>query len=388
MGRVDQEKVSGLNDKGVHEIQGELREGMTLSKCRKCGCMKDVLEAMQNSLSMLEGDGSLNAFKGNLKAWTEQMEPIKYACLGCEYCYPAAAMNIFHKTFPDANVPETAPCSFEVKEKIWPPVPGEYFVLGEGENFPVAVTTLASAELAEKLSQIKPEGLCIVGKTETENIGIDKVIKNIIANQNLRFLIVAGEDPRRHFSGRTLMSLHKKGVDERMRVIGSPGARPVLRNVTREEIEMFRRQVEMVDMIGCADDGRIVDKISRLARRLTASESYGSVCACTTENSRVSKFNVPVIQAEAVAKENIALDKAGYFVILPQPEKNLIIVEHYGYDNTLLRVIEGNNGRSLYLTLIENGWVTEISHAAYLGKELAKAEHSIALGIKYVQDGA
>ena len=82
------------------------------------------------------------------------------------------------------------------------------------------------------------------------------------------------------------------------------------------------------------------------------------------------------------------MDKAGYFVILPQPEKQIIVVEHYSYDNMLQQVIDGQDARSIYWTIIRNSWVTQLSHAAYLGKELAKAELSIKCGIKYVQDGA
>jgi tetrahydromethanopterin S-methyltransferase subunit A len=51
-------------------------------------------------------------------------------------------------------------------------------------------------------------------------------------------------------------------------------------------------------------------------------------------------------------------------------------------------VIEGQDARSIYWTIVKNGWVTQLSHAAYLGKELAKAELSIKMGFKYVQDGA
>jgi tetrahydromethanopterin S-methyltransferase subunit A len=69
-------------------------------------------------------------------------------------------------------------------------------------------------------------------------------------------------------------------------------------------------------------------------------------------------------------------------------ERNLINVEHYAYDNTLLHIIEGPNARSLYLAIIDHGWITELSHAAYLGKELARAELSTQGGFKYVQDGA
>ncbi len=84
----------------------------------------------------------------------------------------------------------------------------------------------------------------------------------------------------------------------------------------------------------------------------------------------------------------VALDRAGYFVILPLVERKVINVEHYSYDNMLLRVIEGTSARALYLKIIQEGWVTELSHAAYLGKEFTKAELSLQLGFKYVQDGA
>jgi tetrahydromethanopterin S-methyltransferase subunit A len=86
--------------------------------------------------------------------------------------------------------------------------------------------------------------------------------------------------------------------------------------------------------------------------------------------------------------EAVKLDKAGYFVIVPLPDKGVIDVEHYAYDNTLLRVIEGTSARAIYAAIINSRWVTELSHAAYLGKELAKAECSLRHGIKYGQDGA
>ncbi len=86
--------------------------------------------------------------------------------------------------------------------------------------------------------------------------------------------------------------------------------------------------------------------------------------------------------------DRVVLDQAGYFVIVPLMDRGLITVEHYAYDNTLLRTIEGTYARAIYLTVIENGWLGELSHAAYLGKELAKAELSLQYGFKYVQDGA
>ena len=366
----------------IDKIQSQLMEGIGLMKCRKCGCMKETLKNLQTSLPSLQTKGSLDLVK-NIEHWLKQMEPIKYACLGCEYCYPAVATNIFTKAFPEISQAQSLNCVWEIREHIWPPVPGEYFAFCDGRNCPVAVSTLASVELAEKLANIKPKELCIVGKTETENIGIDKIIKNTITNPTIRFLLLVGKDPKGHHSGKTLLALGKNGVNEKMRVIGSPGKSPILKNVTMQEVEAFRKQVQVVDMIGCEDTESIVKKLKELFQEIKPS------CSCTEcyEEAKTPRIStVPVVRAEEPKRKE--MDNAGYFVIIPQPEKKIIIAEYYSYDNKLLRIIEGKDAKSIYWTIIQNKWVTQLSHAAYLGKELMKAELSIKMGIKYVQDGA
>lgn len=69
-------------------------------------------------------------------------------------------------------------------------------------------------------------------------------------------------------------------------------------------------------------------------------------------------------------------DRAGYFVIIPKAQKGVILVEEYNYANQLLRVIQGDNARDIYWMIIDNNWITDMSHAAYLGKELAAAQLS------------
>jgi tetrahydromethanopterin S-methyltransferase subunit A len=174
--------------------------------------------------------------------------------------------------------------------------------------------------------------------------------------------------------------LSERGVDERMRVIGSPGRKPVLKNVTRKEVEAFRTQVRIVDMIGCEDAGLVARKVKALARKM-------HMPCGAREYARVVKPPVPVERVEARRTAKVPLDKAGYFVILPVPAKGCLSVEHYANDNRLLRVIEGKDARSLYGTIIRNGWVSLLSHAAYLGKELQRAELSMKLGFKFIQDG-
>jgi tetrahydromethanopterin S-methyltransferase subunit A len=292
------------------------------------------------------------------------------------------ALNLFSKAYPEGQRPEPPSGTGAVSARTWPPVVGEFFVSQDHRNGPFAVSTLASIPLAEALARIKPDHLCIVGKTETENIGIEKIIQNAISNPAIHFLILAGKDPEGHRSGATLLALCRKGVDAGMKVIGSPGRRAVLRNVSRGEVEAFRSQIKVVDMIGCQDVKKIISKMKKLASGFHRSCSRGDF-------SRLIK-PLPASGVEifrAGKSKKVTLDKSGYFVVLPVREKGRIHVEHYSTDNRLLRVIEGDDAVGLYRMIIENGWITELTHAAYLGKELEKAELSLKLGFKYVQDG-
>ena len=391
-----------IGTKPLEKVEAEIREGMSLAKCRKCGCMKDALDALSNSLTNVEKN-SEGGFSDSLLQWKSQMEPIKYACLGCEYCYPAVALNEFGKVLPDAAPTDALSCAFseripsgDVKESTsggWPVVPGEYKVLCKNGECSVAISTLASPELTDMIAELSPEEVCIVGKTETENIGIDKLIKNTITNKAIHYLVLAGTDPKGHKPGQTILGLSSNGVDEKMRVIGSEGKRPFLRNVTKDEIESFRKQVKVIDLIGCEDVETILNKAKELLMTTNTSaqevEQLKGKCGCSScseESESNESMEVPTIRAKEPVK--IQMDEAGYFVILPLPEKGIISVEHYSYDDKLLRTIEGKDARSLYWTIIENNWVTQLSHGAYLGKELAKAELSLVHSFKYVQDGA
>jgi tetrahydromethanopterin S-methyltransferase subunit A len=369
------------NENKILTILSELEQGMQLTKCQKCGCMRETLDSLDSMLPKIGSDEALNLHQ-KVEAWVGQMQPMSYGCLGCDHCYPAIAQNALFSAFPAINNSMTMSCDFQIREQDWPPIVGEYFMLDN--SAPVAVATLASVQLAEDLAGRKIQGLAIVGKTETENIGIDKVIKNIITNPAIRYLIVAGADPKGHQSGKTLIALGKNGVDLDGHVIDSPGKRPVLRNVTSEEIRLFRKQVEIIDMIGCISPKEIVLRVEELFQYMTTLYNHNEY----VEESLPNPISTAPFLNAAEPEKAVIMDKAGYFVIIPLVDKGVINVEHYDYDNTLLRVIEGTNARAIYTTITTHDWVTELSHAAYLGKELAKAELSLQLGIKYIQDGA
>lgn len=399
----------------IAKIQEEIKAGMQLAKCQQCGCMSAALDTFAQQLPGMTG-GEAGELAEKVASWKAQMKPIRYACLGCEYCYPAVAENAFSKAFPGAALPPALTCGFQIAEGEWPAVLGEYFVLDK--TAPIAVATLASVRLAEELARLKPAGVALVGKLETENIGIDKIVKNVISNPAIRAIIVAGVEPKGHQSGSALLSLAQNGVDENNRVVGSTAKRPVLRNLTQAEIDTFRRQVQVVDLRGCEDPAEITARVAELTFQATTACSCGGDCAdekgSSDADAQTSLLTLPLLtepetagtcsdptcscnadtpsSPEIVAAVDngrpIPMDKAGYFVVLPVADRGVINVEHYGYDNTLLHIIEGPNARVLYLAIIGQGWVTELTHAAYLGKELTKAELSLKIGIKYVQDGA
>ncbi len=265
------------------------------------------------------------------------------------------------------------------------PAVGEYHVLSLGNDYPVAISTLGSIELANKISESQQKGLSIVGKTETENIGVEKIIKNILAVPSIRYLILCGKDSKGHYSGNTLLSLVENGVDNSMRVINCKGKKPALLNTTKEQVNAFRSQIKIIDMIKCKDLNKILRKVQELSEKskfcCVYDENYSK------NNRELIAESIEVIEAKEKDVNKVKLDKAGYFVIVPKAN-NTILVEHYNYNNQLIRIIKGENARNIYWTIIENEWVTEMSHAAYLGKELTKAEMSINLGFKYIQDKA
>jgi tetrahydromethanopterin S-methyltransferase subunit A len=143
----------------------------------------------------------------------------------------------------------------------WPVVKGEY-ESGNPES-PVAVTTCGShVKGAGQLAA----GACITGPHKTENLGIEKIVANIISNPNIRFLLVTGAEVKGHISGEAIIMIHKNGVKEN-RIVGSTGAIPYIENLPDDAIKRFQAQVQVVEMIGTEDEGAIVAKVKELAAK-------------------------------------------------------------------------------------------------------------------------
>jgi tetrahydromethanopterin S-methyltransferase subunit A len=113
----------------------------------------------------------------------------------------------------------------------------------------VAVVTLASV--------MRIENGVIIGTCKTENLGVEKIVANIISNSNIRFLLICGAESKGHLPGNTLIALHENGLDEKGRIIDSKGAIPFIQNLTAEAVKRFQDQIQLIDRIGLEDEEQI-----------------------------------------------------------------------------------------------------------------------------------
>lgn len=370
--------------KNVHKhktdkVIKELQNGIKYKKCWICGCQQGTVLSIEKQLHNIN------------KKDAEQLEPvlarakktfqsIQYDCLGCKICYPSEALNALMELYPHLEIEsdECAEKNMHNKENTsWPILPGNYKVIRY--QAPVAVCTLNSKDLIDKIAQLKPFPVSIVGSLNTENLGIERLIQNVITNPNIRFLIICGEDTKQkigHLPGQSLISLFKNGLDAHQRIIGALGKRAQIKNITPDYVNHFRKQIKVVDMIGCMDSTNLI----RLAND------------CAQENPGIFQKKSPmkanVRRITAHPTKPLVLDPKGYFVIFPDAIHNCIVVEHYHNTGTLNCIITAEDVTHIYMTIIDSGLISRLDHACYLGRELTRAEQSLKSGKPYQQDRA
>ena len=138
----------------------------------------------------------------------------------------------------------------------YPPEQGRYV---RGNDYsPVAVCVILDtfdfaipSELNELVMAGTDSGAALSGMLQTENIGLEKMICNIAANPNIRYIVLCGRESPGHLPGESLLALKQNGVTETKQIIGTKAPTPHLYNIPLELIERFRNQIISVINLLC-----------------------------------------------------------------------------------------------------------------------------------------
>jgi len=359
---------------GLEIAADQLLEAAKARKCWACNCLGSTLSTIDKAVPK---ERQTSKLQESIEAAKTKVLPQEIECRGCDICFPAIALNALADV-ADPEALEAAACPAEdvTPRDGWPPLAGNYTALGFQRS--VAICTLNNEDLWGKIVATQPESVAVVGMLNTENLGIERLIQNITANPNIRFLILCGEDSKRkvgHLPGQSLLALSKNGIGDRHKIIGAKGRRPVLRNIESGMIDHFIENVEIIDMIGEIS----VDRILSVSASHAEKNPIPSATYLGNQTVSVVSGTIP---------DRMVSDPNGYFVIYPDQKRGIISLEHFSNDGVLTTLIEGKTASELYHPTIERKLLSRLDHACYLGRELARAEQSIKTGEKYTQDAA
>ena len=381
------------------QLSKKLKGIGTIEKCEGCGCYIDTINEFDAVLKNAETAPDTLAARNTIDELKEK-HTTTHGCIGCEPCYPVSVSNSLYALSDGESVegiepselsgagceadcgcaaPPVLPIAIQPTRTkktaaVWTVETGDYR-LGNASGA-VAIATLASEELYKHFSDaLCDENCSICGKVFTENIGIEKVVKNIIANRHIRFLILCGMEAKGHQTGASIKALHTNGLNEKGRIADAPGKRPWVKTLTLAQVSRFQKQVEIVDLIGC-EDVEIIEQTAReLALRNQGAMPYEMIAE-----------GVP--HYVAGDKVKLKLDRAGFFIVHPKAETDLLLVEHYKNTGEPTCIIEGNEPAAICAEIIERGLISQLDHAAYLGRELERAKLSMQLNFSFRQDRA
>jgi tetrahydromethanopterin S-methyltransferase subunit A len=229
--------------------------------------------------------------------------------------------------------------------------------------------------LAKELTASAPSGLCMVVRLHSAEDAAH-LLRASTANLAVQNVICAGDDePERPLAAAVLKL--GRGDEIPSGPIGSL-MNAIASQLEPKDLAALRKRIDFIDMLGCSDVRKVAAQIQG-AQSQSRQANAGFVTRAT--ESGVDRLIVPTD-----VRNDLRPDKTGHFRI--RVEERSIVAEHFDNKDQLLRVVEGKTARDICLTLIRNGWVSKLEHAAYLGRELARAELALRRDQPFTQDMA
>jgi len=138
----------------------------------------------------------------------------------------------------------------------YPPEEGRYV---RGNDYsPVAVCVILDtfdyaipADLNELVMCAADTGAALSGMLQTENLGVEKIVCNIEANPNIRYIVLCGRESSGHLPGEALLALRQNGIDDAKRIVGSQALTPYLSNIPIELVDRFNQQIVSIVNLLC-----------------------------------------------------------------------------------------------------------------------------------------
>jgi len=186
--------------------------------------------------------------------------------------------------------------------KDWPVLSGNY-VVGNKESNVVIITISSKLEFPKDL-------FAVCGEMRTENLGVERVIANVISNSFIRYVIICGKESKGHFAGKSLIAIYKNGIDKDGKIIGSGGAIPYIHNIPREAVLRFQKQIiKVIDLIDETDLNKIIDVIKSLSKKNPFEEG----CYIIKTAEKVKK-KMPVGMGDVAISDGIHLNPINFTI--------------------------------------------------------------------------
>ncbi|MGE0201623.1 MAG: DUF4346 domain-containing protein [Candidatus Melainabacteria bacterium] len=273
---------------------------------------------------------------------------------------------------PEANPPEGFPREETLRDYQLTLFARDPFETKE----PLAICTLTDDALRDDLQQLPELQGILIGGLHTENIGIEQIVSYVVGNPHIRFIVLCGLDGKQaigQLPGASFLALGQHGVDDKNRIINAPGKRPILQNVPKAALDHFRETVSLVDLVNNRDIPTILNAVSQ--------------CRCNNPGPAAPFYTQETITVlEGYTHFDMLMDPRGYMVIQVDQDRGTLVMKQYTNNGILETIIEGPSASSIYIPAVDRGLITRMDHAAYIGKELARAEQALKEGWEYVQD--
>lgn len=134
----------------------------------------------------------------------------------------------------------------------FPEVSGDYQLGNVHSAIAVAIVGRGKVDLPAHLFHLK-------GTFKTENLGIEKIVANLVRRPHVRHLVLCGKEEFGHYPGNALRSLWENGVDDRRRIVNTRSPIPFLCNTPVEAINRFRSQITLHDLVHPKEVDEIVE---------------------------------------------------------------------------------------------------------------------------------